>query len=53
MTRICWATHVLHRLKQRVAKINIEANLKKQSKFGLFPETRKYEVGIVSNRMIV
>lgn len=41
------------RQKQRVAKVQTDANLKKLSKFELFSETWKYEVEIVSNRKIV
>jgi len=43
---------VLQRLKQRVAKGYSEANLKKQPQFRVFPEIRKHEAEIVSNRII-
>ena len=35
MVYICWASHALQGQKQKVATINIEAKLKKLSKFGL------------------
>ena len=50
MVLVCWATHVLQRWKQKVAKKQFEANLKKSSWFGLSSEIRGYEVEIVSNR---
>lgn len=53
MVRVFWATHVLHRQKQRVAKNQFFANLQKLSQSRLFSVIRKYEDEIVSNRKLV
>ena len=53
MVFICWATHVLHKKKQKVFKSIYLKNLKKFSLFRLFIETYKHEVGIVSNCMLI
>lgn len=49
MVSIYWATHVLHRLKQKVTIMKIGVKLKKLPKYRLSYEILGYEVEIVSN----
>ena len=50
MTLMGWATHVLQWQLQKSAMMQVGANTKKLSQFGLFSATREHEGGITSNR---
>jgi len=53
MAFLYWATHVLQRQKQNVTKLQRDVNHQNLPQFGLFSESWKHEVEIVSNRKLV
>ena len=53
MTLVHRATHVLQWWRQSVTMVKPGVNHQKLPQFGLFSESRKHEVEIVSNRKLV